>query len=406
MSEIISQYSGRKRANYERAAENIKNQGYLQKWHELEVFVKAEPTEDGKPCRAICPRAAEYRLLLAQYLKPLEPVLCKALGVGCDSLCGGSTGVALAKGLNLAERGRVIAQKWACFKDPVCVGTDASALDAHTVQEALKYEHSFYNSVLRSKHLAWLLRKQLVNVGVAKCPDGKVRFRVKGRRASGDINTGLGNSILMLAVLVAYCYEFGLRVELFVDGDDAITIMERSTLQHFAKLGEFAEDLAFRMKIEEPVDELEKISFCQCSPVLLATGWTMVRNPERVLERDACSLKPMETAGQFDAWRGAVAMGGLAAYANVPILGAFYEYLGRGAELREPDVMRGFDYVRVGMDVRATPEITPKARASFFMAFDITPAHQLAIEAMYSSEPAPHFSKPNRVVKFTRQLQL
>lgn len=67
--------------------------------------------------------------------------------------------------------------------------------------QALKWEHSIYNAMFRSDELAELLGWQLTNKGFARTTDGLIKYEVKGCRMSGDMNTALGNCMIMCALV-------------------------------------------------------------------------------------------------------------------------------------------------------------------------------------------------------------
>ena len=98
--------------------------------------------------------------------------------------------------------------------------------------------------------------------GVAHCQDGRVKFSVRGTRSSGDLNTSLGNCILMCAMVWAYIRDAGLfKVELANNGDDCVVIMEREDLDIFlGGLETWFRDHGFRMGVDGVATEFERLS--------------------------------------------------------------------------------------------------------------------------------------------------
>jgi hypothetical protein len=260
-------------------------------------------------------------------------------------------------------------------------------MDQHVSEEILRWEHSVYDMYYRSRKLRRLLKKQVVNKGVARCHDGVLRYTVRGSRMSGDMNTALGNCLVMCALVYALRQELGIRLELANNGDDCVIILERRHLQAFqeAVVGHFTA-LGFPLKVEDPVFEFEKVSFCQTQPVYDGTRWTMCRDPRVCLDKDACSLKPIQSAKAYDTLRNTVGLGGLALAGHMPVFCEFYEALRRGAGDRVDKDMTpsGFKMLAKGMNMKGV-SVTAEARASFFNAFDITPDEQLALESHFKN---------------------
>ena len=201
-------YFGRKRVIYERAVAELHSRGYKDSGAEIKAFVKAEKinfTAKGDPApRLIQPRSPVYNACLGRYLKKFE----KRLFRGFEAAFGYPV---VLKGLNADGVGRALETNWKSFVKPVAVGLDASRFDQHVSQEALRFEHSVYNSVFGSPELARLLRAQLRNKGIGVAADGHVRYKTDGCRMSGDINTGMGNCLLMSLMVLGYCESKHLR---------------------------------------------------------------------------------------------------------------------------------------------------------------------------------------------------
>jgi len=291
------------------------------------------------------------------------------------------------KGLNVHDAARVMREKWDRFNNPVAIGLDATKFDMHVGVGALGYEHEFYNRVFKSKELKQLLSWQLNNKGVAYCPDGVVKFKIPGTRCSGDLNTSLGNCILMCALIYCMCEQLGVVAELANNGDDCVLILDRidearvcSAIQtYFGKAG-------FRMVVEQPVYVFEEIEFCQSKPVLCAGKWTMIRNVRTCMKKDVMCLVPIQNNKVWLKWLGAVGNCGLATVPGCPVLQSFYTCFKRSG------INPGAKFTRhvfknTSMMERITeclPEpVTDHARASFFYATGITPAYQIELERYY-----------------------
>jgi len=396
MEEVPGMYTGRKRRLYQEAVDSLQLLPITGRDAEVRVFVKREkiemPSGRDKAPRIISPRSVRYNVVLGRYLKPAE----KLLFIGINKVWGGVT---IAKGLNMSERGDLIASKWQRFRNPAAVGADATRFDQHVSDQALSYEHSIYNAWFRSRELRRVLRMQLVNVGIGNCPDGSLRYEVRGCRMSGDMNTSMGNCLLMCAMMYVYCMEVGVDADLINDGDDCVLFMETVDLPRFSIgfQGWFLE-MGFDMKVEDPVFELEKVVFCQSQPVHVGGGrYIMVRNPSMTMAKDSVALVPFSHPLSAAAWLGALSDAGCAMYGGIPVLHSFYKMLGRSG-IRCAKLEKEYDfwwYKTRSRDMTRHDCITlSETRYSFYIAFGILPDEQIEIEHLLdqttinSSKPA------------------
>jgi hypothetical protein len=198
--------TSRKRVVYQRALDDLRaGRGSIEEDAELAIFVKYEKTDrtskkDPVP-RIISPRNPKFNLRIGRYIRPLEKRLFKSLG----RLFGHKT---VIKGLNAIQSARVLREKWDMFRNPVAVGLDASRFDQHVSHDALLWEHGVYLDCFKEpkhfKRLARLLKYQEVNRCFGETPDGDVNYTIKGTRMSGDMNTSLGNCVLMCSMIHAF----------------------------------------------------------------------------------------------------------------------------------------------------------------------------------------------------------
>jgi hypothetical protein len=359
----------------------------------VNTFVKAEKINldsKGDPApRVIQPRSPRYNLEVGRYLKLFEKELC----AGFNRVWGYPV---VLKGLNAQQVGGWLAEHWKQFDEPVGVGLDASRFDQHVSEDALRFEHSVYNGVFRSKELATLLRWQLRNHGVARVEGKRVDYEVVGRRMSGDINTGMGNCLLMSCMVIAYCEQAGIVFRLANNGDDCVLVIERRDLAKLDGISQWMLDFGFTLTQEEPVYELERVVFCQAQPVRCANGWRMVRDPRVAMSKDCVSLLGWDTDEAFSQWCGAIGACGASLTAGVPVWSAWYDaLLALSAASVRPGVEErvwdsGLGYMARG--VEACP-VDDECRVSFYRAFGILPDQQEALEALYAQPvciDAPH----------------
>lgn len=378
---FVASYGGRKRKIYESAKIMLEERGLLAKDRELKTFVKFEKlnlTKKPDPApRVIQPRSPVWNIAVGVYIRPLEGVLYKVI----NEVFGEVT---VVKGLNARQRGEVFARKWAKFKDPIAISADAKRFDQHCSRAMLTWQNSIYDLFYGSRNFRNLLRQMIRQVGRARCADGFLKYVSDGCRASGDMDTALGNCLLMCAIMWSYFNHVGLRAELVDDGDDSVTIMERADLHLFNGLPEYAGRLGFPMELEVPVDELEDIDFCQQHPVFDGESWIMVRDPRVCIDKDLASVKPLRNKREYDVMRGSIGDCGLSLAGSMPVFCEFYQMLVRGAGSRRDrdQVMTGMRYLARGLD-EGSKVVTEAARYSFYKAFDITPEAQYRLEESF-----------------------
>lgn len=382
---VVEYYQGSKRALYERACQSLLLEPVRKRDAVSVAFVKPEKVPPNKAPRCIQPRNPRYNLALGRYLKHIEHRMYKRIG----KIFG--DGPTVMKGYNVQEIGRIIHGKWSSFNDPVAIGLDATKFDMHVSPAMLGWEHSIYLSIFKNcPHLRQLLSWQMNNVGRGYCSDGKLKYTVTGKRFSGDMNTAMGNCIIMCAMVHAYLEARAIQGKLVNNGDDCVVFIERADLATFEQgLQEWFLELGFRMVSERPVFDINEIEFCQMRPIRTANGWTMVRNIPKALAKDALCLLPIRMESELREWLGAVGGCGRALSRGVPILQAFYTAFQRCGTLRTQfgeSLLRnsGSRFMARGVMLEGET-ITAEARYSVWKAWGILPDHQVALEEQFAS---------------------
>lgn len=377
-------YHGRKRAVYQRAADSLLTRGVSKADSFVSTFLKAEKINfsakvDPAP-RVIQPRAPRYNVMVGRYLKLYE----KQVFAGFQREFRYPV---VLKGLNAQQVGGWMADHWSQFSRPCAVGLDASRFDQHVSKQALEFEHSFYNAAFQSRELRQLLGWQLRNRGIARLPGWRLDYLTDGCRMSGDMNTGLGNCILMSCMVIAYCELEGIKFRLANNGDDCVVFIEEQDLGRLDGIDRWMLDFGFTLTREAPVYELERVVFCQAQPVYTDSGWRMVRNPFTAMSKDCVSLVGWDNEDNIRYWATAIGKCGYSLTCGVPVWQAWYEQLmrlGGGMESHGVDVAVndcGMSYMARG--VSGCP-ITAEARVSFWRAFGVMPDTQEALEAHYA----------------------
>jgi hypothetical protein len=384
LQEVVDTYTGRKRTLYQNALESLNRKPLDRKDARCKAFVKVEKGVLGKAPRVIQPRDPRYNLHVGQYIKPLEHRIYR----GIAKVFG--DGPTVMKGYNVLEIGGIIRGKWRSFSKPVALGIDAVKFDMHVSRAILEFEHRFYTGCYKDKALKKLLLWQIFNQGVGYCSDGKLQYTVEGRRFSGDMNTALGNCIIMCALVHAYSKSRGVATKLINNGDDCVVFMESRDLSTFMDgFSEWFLDFGFRMTIEEPVYELEKIEFCQMHPVWTPQGVTMVRNVKRALAKDTMAIVSVINEGAARTWLRAIGKCGASLATGVPVIQEFYKLLTKQS-MKDSKIMQsatmqsGFQMLSRKM-VGGEAVISAESRVSFMTAFGLTPDEQRAYEQLFSN---------------------
>lgn len=402
--EFVQSYTGRLRSRYAAAAATYSMRGVRRSDGYLKTFIKAElynGTIKFNPCpRLIQPRTPVYNIGIGRFLRPVEKLIYKSI----DQVYGHHV---VLKCDNMWQRARTIKHYWDEFRNPVFVGLDASRFDQHVSAEALVFEHSLYNEMFRDPELAKLLSWQVNQVGYANMVDGTIKYKVKGCRASGDMNTALGNVFLMCAISHSFLSQLGVKYRFINDGDDCGVFLERQHLHLLDALPEYYLQYGFEMEVEPPAYEMEQIEFCQCRPVQLnSTEWMMVRNVHKCMAHDWVVLTTRDWATTEEVLV-ATARCGLALYADVPILSEMYSAMSR-FPVRESVVTKILEAEFSGTGrtwrlfaSRNRPYAVDEtiARVSMYKAFGLLPDEQMHLEEHYrafTSQQVKHIE--NKVV--------
>ena len=410
--EFLETYKGRKRGIYERAADAYKLTIITKQIARLQSFIKCEKVNfsvkpDPAP-RIIQPRSPVYGFALGRYIKAIEHNLFK----GISKLFGGKT---VMKGMNARQQGRQFRTGWNKFKDPVAIGLDASRFDQHCSEAILSFEHRIYNQLFRQtaspierRELAQLLQYQLDNVGRVYLPNGVIKYKIKGCRMSGDMNTSCGNCLIMCSLIYFLCVEKNIKTRrLFNNGDDCTLIIEREDLAKLpeAEIHRWFLEFGYSMKVEQVVDKIEQISFCQTSPIWEGpelNDYVMCRDPRIVLDKDLVTIKDASTVKGHDYYRRAIANSGLSLAGHLPVFTEFYRMMKRGTsetkQRREDEEISGMLMLSKNMAKRKGA-IHPMTRLSFNEAFNMTPDEQHALEDYYSQQKCA-FTEPQIVRTF------
>lgn len=378
---FFKKYGGMKRQRYEDALEAVYNNGLCRRDAGVTMFVKCErisPLKNNPDPRAIQFRDPKYCVVLASYLKPMEDHLY-ALKVRHPLL--GSTRL-IGKGLNQGQRASLLVRKFERFGNPVAVSLDASRFDQHVHSTVLAIEHSVYQHCNPDPELARLLSWQLVNR--VRTRSG-YRYTCEGRRMSGDMNTALGNCVIMVSMVLAYMVPKKVQFDILDDGDDCLLILDKSSLSVIDDIIPFFLQFGQELKVEHIAYAMEHVNWCQSRPVNIDGSYMFVRDPVKVM---SCSLispkwRSMDPLGRR-AYLAGIGECLLAQCEGVPVLQSYALALLRNAGDVAPtyDLSSG-DYFRMKLESKCKKRsrlISFDTRVSFFLSFGWDVAYQESLE--------------------------
>lgn len=394
--QVISSYSvSRLRARYEMAKGSLVSDPIRQEDASVEAFVKAEKLNCyklSKP-RVIMGRSPRYNLQLATFLKPLEHAVYPAFR-GWGRMYTRTR--LIAKGLNGEERASLLRRKMLSHPNMVCFEVDCKSFEAHLTLSMLREEHGVYRHLFPDSELSRLLRWQEKFRGRFR---NGVRYRAKGVRASGDFNTGLGNTLIMCALVVAVGRSLSTRFDFLADGDNAVVFVAQSDLHLWLReLPRLFLSMGHEAEIGVASSEVSGIVFGQSKPLCVNGRWTMVRNPYRVMSNAFCGHQ------HYGEMRGGLSVLKSVAYCEsvlnrgVPVLQAFAHAM--LVRLRSvPFVRQGFDlgnyeYQRVvslsdRWALANVEVISNESRLLFEKSWGISVEEQLVMEASFSVGSLP-----------------
>lgn len=348
------------------------------------MFYDRKDTTKVKIPRVITSPNPRYLVSLGPYIRKIEHDLMRAI----QKVYSGPT---IMKGLNADEVGERMYAMWCEFDDPIAIGLDAERFDQHVSIPLLRWEFSNYQKFYPGdRNLLRLLSVQLYPSGRGYEPDGCAKFKTKGTRTSGVPNTGIGNCLLMCAMVWSLFKKLNIRHRLANNGDDCVIFMNRSDEQLLrSQISSYFIDLGFSVVLEPTVDVFEKVVFCQAQPIKLRHGYRMCRQLIPAIAKDSMCVQSIQSRKEYEAWLAAVAEGGQHLTSGIPIFQHFYNSFLRASNNEKPhysvDMKSGARF-RLARGLSGNFQVpTDETRMSFYHAFDILPDDQVQIEKYFDT---------------------
>jgi len=404
LAEVVESYRGNRRlyARYTEAFNSLVADGYAHpRDARVKAFVKGEKLAKYKVFkpRVIMGRDPRYNLELASYLRPIEHAFYAHFrGWGRQFYTHTRL---VGKGLDPGRRALLIKRKMMSNPGMVAMEIDGMSFESHFSVPILKAEHSVYKSLNRSRRLAQLLDWQLEFDGRG----GDVRFHAVGVRASGDYNTGLGNTLVMCGLVLMVAREVKTKFDFLADGDNAIIFVNRKDIDTWtSRINPICIRAGFEMALEQPVFHLEQVPFGQSKPLHVdGVGWTMIRNPMKVLSHAGCGYQHYKDLVGGVRVLKSVAYCEAVLNRGVPVLSKFASILlelTRRVKFSKAE-LSDFEYKAVlakgtAWERARTVEVSYQTRLGFETSWGITVEQQLEMEAQLKLPELPSEWCPSR----------
>jgi len=277
------------------------------------------------------------------------------------------------------------------FRNCVVYSLDGSRWDKHIADSILAIEHSVYRRMCPDLWFCKLLSWQLTN----HChTQGGVYYFVRGNRMSGDMNTALGNCLLMVLMVSAAARHLGLsKWDLLDDGDDCLLFLEQDE-EHCVtdRLVPVFLEFGQEVKLENRATVPERVVFCQTKLVWISGKPLMIRDWRKVLSQGCCGVRRWNVPKLVRSMLHAVGMCELALGPGVPILQEFALACIRNGDGKFPVGFADDEpiYMRMNRELRAwghhaltdafAMPVTYANRESFSRTWGISPDDQISIE--------------------------
>lgn len=388
---ILKGKTGRRRKRFLRGVEELRRQPITKKDARITEMQKLEMYEEDKLAikedRGIQFRSVKYNVALARELHNVERRL---IGLHIDGYHP------VMKGCTPQQRAERIAIAMKRFSKPRFLLLDHSRFDAHVNEHILAEEHKAFKRCRRRKAtragkrrdvnsavLSMLLAMQMSNYARSA---GGIRYKTRGKRMSGDINTGLGNTWDNFCIIAAWLDASGVTKNcIFLDGDDSVVIIEQEDFEKLLPLDDFMRDIGMVTEMEW-TDDFFKVEFCQSRPVLEGGRVTFVRNPQKVLATVGQSAERLDAPTAVANAR-ASALCELAMNGNCAVIGPYcrrlLKDLGDGSVYFTPDQLWKAEQYACKFEAPDEREPDDLNRVSMYRAWGIDPGYQVALESQH-----------------------
>lgn len=260
----------------------------------VEYFQKIEQLDEIKDPRAIQARADNFKARAGPWIAALEHRVRERLPI-------------LVKGLDEPSKARKLQELR--YRANKVVELDFSRFDRSlSIDLLMATEHAIYKEILPPK-ISELMSHQLRSTVSSR---NGATYYVDGTRMSGDMNTSIGNCLIVASLMLA----IGMPLDSFVaEGDDMLAVLtEKET--HGLRIA-LLEQAGLSPKLA--IYPLDCGSFCSRYDIHTIEGPKRIRHPFREITRFNYTLKGEQDEDRDT--RGAIE------WAGVPMLGPMYQSL-------------------------------------------------------------------------------
>jgi hypothetical protein len=362
----------------------------------------AKLTEPKNVMRIIQFSSKKTNVELGRRIKPLENVLYKAI----DKCFGGST---VRKGKNARETGRMMKDNWDHFDDPVAVLIDLKRYDQHVGRDCIKEKQKLYQHAYPDDEvLGTILQAQRNSTVKFKTPEGHGIYEKSRGTNSGEQDTSLGMIYMVCGMIYSFLNLFlpcsrGMRKwKVANDGDDFNIIVERKDAETVLEnIASYFLKFGHEVDVEGTTDDFYRVTLCKTRPVFDGTDW--IATPLLgSLSTASVTLKNVYDKQSYDLYRNSIGQCGMAAYGDMPVYGAYYRMMSRGAgaKVEASPAMTGLTVASRGMNKKGKP-VLEQTRYHFWRAHGIDPYTQRCLEREYDNTdlmwaPPPTFDSYQR----------
>jgi hypothetical protein len=209
-------------------------------------------------------RNITFNIEYGRYIKPIEDCIGKRVQIG--------------KGTNneIASKIYKLSKIYKYYTE-----CDHTTFDAHVTTEMLRLTHTFYQACYKHDKCLRQLSNKTINNN-CKTRDN-IKYRVRGTRMSGDVDTSLGNSLINYAILKEVVSRLVGKCEVIVNGDDSIIFTKKPIDTRL--LSEELKIFNMESKVQESSANIHTVEFCRQKLVINSVGVpTLMINPKRLID--------------------------------------------------------------------------------------------------------------------------
>lgn len=208
-------------------------------------------------------RHLSFNIDYGTYIKPLEDALGKDIHFGKGNY------------LDIGKKIHRLSKKYRYYTE-----ADHSTFDAHVTPEMLQLTHTFYQSCYYHDRYLGKLSKRTINNNCAT-RDG-IKYKIRGTRMSGDVDTSLGNSLINYAILKEVMRRLHIKGDAIVNGDDSILFTDQPLTEEFSRL---LREYNMETQMKPSTTNIHTVEFCRTKLVINANGTpTMMIDPKRLFQ--------------------------------------------------------------------------------------------------------------------------